>query len=77
VFPSSVLAQIGREAGVKYVDELRDDDLPGVPGDPNHSYLALMKADLITMLKALGGSAADVTAFDATGVAKDKADYPQ
>jgi ABC-type Zn uptake system ZnuABC Zn-binding protein ZnuA len=77
VFPSSVLAQIGREAGVKYVDELRDDDLPGVPGDPNHSYLALMKADLKTMLTSLGGSVADVTAFDATDVAKDKADYPQ
>src|SRR5258707_14703148 len=31
VFPSSVLAQIGREAGVRYGDELRDDDLPGQP----------------------------------------------
>lgn len=33
VFPSPVLEQIGKEAGVTYVDELRDDDLPGEPGD--------------------------------------------
>ena len=32
VFRSPVLQQIGREAGVTYVDELRDDDLPGRPG---------------------------------------------
>ena len=29
VFPSPVLEQIGKEAGVRYVDVLRDDDLPG------------------------------------------------
>ena len=32
VFPSPVLEQIGKEAGVRYVDVLRDDDLPGAPG---------------------------------------------
>lgn len=55
VFPSPVLDQIGREAGVSYVDTLRDDDLPGEPGAENHSYLGLMVYDLQIMAKALGG----------------------
>ena len=33
VFPCPVLEQIGKETGVRYVDVLRDDDLPGEPGD--------------------------------------------
>ena len=57
VFPSPVLEQIGREAGVEYVDELRDDDLPGEPGDAEHSWLGLMRFDYITMTEALGGDA--------------------
>ena len=55
VFPSPVLDQIGREAGVSFVDTLRDDDLPGVPGDPEHSYIGLMVEDLKVMARALGG----------------------
>ena len=35
VFPSPVLRQIADETGVTYVDDLRDDDLPGEPGDPS------------------------------------------
>src|SRR5262249_32895324 len=54
VFPSAVLAQIAEETGVEYVDKLRDDDLPGRPGDPDHSYLGLMKFDFVTMVAALG-----------------------
>ena len=42
VFPSPVLAQIAREAGTAFIDKLRDDDLPGEPGDPNHSYTGMM-----------------------------------
>lgn len=57
VFPSPVLAQIGREAGVRYVDTLRDDELPGRPGNPEHSWLGLMRRNLITMVEALGGDA--------------------
>ena len=57
VFPSPVLEQIGREAGVEYVDELRDDDLPGEPGDAEHSWLGLMRFDYVTMTEALGGDA--------------------
>ena len=77
VFPSPVLAQIGREAGVKYVDVLRDDDLPGKPGDPEHSWVGLMHFDYVTMVEALGGDAAGLTAFTPRNVAPDKAVYPQ
>ncbi len=77
VFPSPVLAQIGEETGVRYVDDLRDDDLPGVPGEPDHSYLGLMKADFVTMVSNLGGDPSGLTNFDTGGVAPDVAEYPQ
>jgi ABC-type Zn uptake system ZnuABC Zn-binding protein ZnuA len=77
VFPSSVLAVIGKEAGVKYVDKLRDDDLPGEPGAAGHSYLGLMKADMVTMISSLGGDTESLRGFDPSDVTKDSADYPQ
>ena len=77
VFPSPVLEQIGAEAGVKYVDVLRDDDLPGGPGDPDHSFLGLMQFDYITMVDALGGDASALRAIDVSDVAVDTANYPQ
>jgi ABC-type Zn uptake system ZnuABC Zn-binding protein ZnuA len=77
VFPSPVLAQIGREAGVKYVDELRDDDLPGKPGAVEHSWLGLMRFDYITMTEALGGDASALKAVSLRAVVPDQAAYPQ
>lgn len=58
VFPSPVLDQIGREAGVAFIDTLRDDDLPGEPGAPNHSYIGLMVENLRVMASSLGGDPA-------------------
>jgi ABC-type Zn uptake system ZnuABC Zn-binding protein ZnuA len=77
VFPSPVLAQIGKEAGVKYVDVLRDDDLPGKPGAPEHSWVGLMRFDYVTMVDSLGGDPAALKAFDARDTAPDHARYPQ
>jgi len=77
VFPSPVLAQIGKETGVKYVDVLRDDDLPGEPGDPEHSWLGLMRFDFVTMVEALGGDASALKALKVENVAPDEAEYPQ
>lgn len=77
VFPSPVLEQIGREAGVRYVDSLRDDDLPGAPGEPEHSWAGLMRFDYATMTSALGGDATALEALDVSDVAPDGADYPQ
>ena len=77
VFPSPVLKQIGKEADVRYVDVLRDDDLPGAPGDPEHSWMGLMRFDYVTMTEAMGGDASALKAFKPADVAPDDADYPQ
>ncbi len=77
VFPSKVLAEIGAEAGIRYVDKLRDDDLPGKPGDPDHSWLGLMKADFVTMVDTLGGDSTALRAVQVVDAAPDKAIYPQ
>jgi ABC-type Zn uptake system ZnuABC Zn-binding protein ZnuA len=77
VFPSPVLEQIGKETGVKYVDSLRDDDLPGDPGAADHSWAGLMQQDFITIVKNLGGDASAVEAVKIDLGLKDKAYYPQ
>jgi ABC-type Zn uptake system ZnuABC Zn-binding protein ZnuA len=77
VFPSPVLAQIGKETGVRYVDVLRDDDLPEQPGDPRHSWIGLMDFDYETMVQAMGGDASALKAFQPRDVAPDRAEYPQ
>ena len=76
VFPSPALEQIGRETGVRYVDVLRDDDLPGRPGDPEHSWLGLMRFDFVTMVESLGGDASALEALDFDSP-PDRATYPQ
>lgn len=68
VFPSPVLEQIARESGAAYVDDLRDDDLPGQPGDDNHSYFGLMAENLRIMAEALGGDPSIMAAFDPRNV---------
>lgn len=64
VFPSDVLAQIAAETGAEYVEDLRDDELPGEPGDPEHSYLGMMVFNVRTMVDALGGDAAALDPVD-------------
>lgn len=77
VFPSPVLEQIAAESGAAYVDDLRDDDLPGAPGDPEHSWLGLMRFNFITLIEALGGDASALHALDITPIGEDTATYPQ
>jgi len=68
VFPSPVLEQIAAETGAEYIDDLRDDDLPGDNGDPEHSYLGLMVFDFRTFMTALGGDAVAFDAIDVTNI---------
>jgi ABC-type Zn uptake system ZnuABC Zn-binding protein ZnuA len=75
VFPSPVLEQIAAETGATYVDDLRDDDLPGEPGDPDHTYLGLMVFDFRTIVEALGGDASSLDTVDTGNVAGGDADY--
>ena len=77
VFPSAVLEEIGRATSARYEDTLRDDDLPGEPGDPEHSYLGLMRYDFTTIITGLGGTATALAALDVSDVAPDRAEYPQ
>ena len=78
-FPSQVLETIAREGNTTFVDRLSDDDLPGAPGDPDHSYLGLMRSNMKIMIPALGGNA---DAFDGVDVSpvfegQSGAVYPQ
>jgi manganese/iron transport system substrate-binding protein len=68
VFPSQVLEQVAAETGASFVDDLRDDDLPGAPGDPGHSYIGLMVQNMRIMIPALGGSAGAFDSVDITPV---------
>ncbi len=77
VFPSKVLEQIGKETGARYEETLRDDDLPGKPGDKDHSWAGLMRYDYRTMISGLGGTTAALDALDVSGVTPDQASYPQ
>jgi len=56
VFPSPVLAQIAREGGAEYFDDLRDDEPPGEIGAPEHTYVGMMLRNLEVMANALGGN---------------------
>ena len=77
VFPSPVLEQIARETGATYVDDLRDDDLPGEPGEANHSYLGLMAENLRVMAEALGGDPSIMAQFDTSNVPGEDAAVEQ
>jgi ABC-type Zn uptake system ZnuABC Zn-binding protein ZnuA len=75
VFPSPVLEQIAREAKSRYIDKLRDDELPGKPGDAQHSYIGMMIDNITIMFEALGGSAELLKKLDPAPVAGSHADY--
>ena len=77
VFPSVVLEEVGRATGARYEDSLRDDDLPGEPGDPEHSWLGLMKYNFRTMVAGLGGTPTQLDAIAITPNTSDGAVYPQ
>jgi ABC-type Zn uptake system ZnuABC Zn-binding protein ZnuA len=77
VFPSAVLEEIGRATDVRYEDTLRDDDLPGEPGEADHSWLGLMRYNYETMIEGLGGTVEQLPTVDTEDVAPDEAEYPQ
>ena len=68
VFPSPILEQIAKESGAKYVSDLRDDDLPGMPGEAKHSYLGLIVEDVRIMAEVLGGDPSLIANFDVSNV---------
>ena len=79
VFPSPVMEQIAREGGARFVDELRDDDLPGAPGDSDHTYVGLILEDVRIITSALGGDPSPLDGYDPSPVfaGESGAVYPQ
>lgn len=79
VFPNDIMETIAAESGAMYIDELSDDDLPGGPGDPDHSYLGLEVANLRIIIPALGGDASALDEVDISPVFEgaSNAVYPQ
>ncbi len=68
VFPSPILEQIAKESGAAFIDDLRDDDLPGKPGEAEHSYIGLMVNNLKVMAQGLGGDPSLMDSVDPTNV---------
>ena len=66
VFPSKVMAQIARETGVKFIDQLSDDELPAPPND---SFIGMMANNMAIMTAALGGNDSCVANVDTSNVA--------
>ena len=71
------LPEVGRATGARYEDSLRDDDLPGKPGDAEHSWLGLMKYNYRTMISGLGGTPTQLDAISISSSTSDSAVYPQ
>ena len=76
-FPSAVPTKLAAATGATYGGALRDDDLPGAPDEPGHSWLGLVQYDLVAIVTALGGNPAALQAVDTTDVGPTRASYPQ
>ena len=68
VFPSRVLEQIAKEADAAYIDDLADDDLPGGVDDPDHTFIGMMKQNMVFLTEALKGDPDCVAGVDATNI---------
>lgn len=64
VFPTQIMHQIAKEGNVKIVGTLSDDELPGNPGEPEHSYAGMMLKNVKNMLIPLGGNVTSLQGFD-------------
>jgi len=56
VFPTNIINQIAKEGNITIVETLSDDDLPGNPGDKDHSYIGMMIENMKNMIIPLGGN---------------------
>ena len=64
VFPTQIVNQIAKESDAKIVETLSDDDLPGNPGEPRHSYVGMMLENMKSMLTPLGGNITSLAYLD-------------
>jgi len=59
------MAQIAREAKVKFIDQLSDDELPPAP---NHSFIGMMANNMVIMTEALGGDKTCMAGIDVSNI---------
>lgn len=71
VYPSKVEEQIAREAKIKHVTTLRDDDLPGKTGSKEHTYIGMMIYNMQNMIPALGGNVDAFSSIDPSNVIEE------
>ena len=71
VYPSKVEEQIAREAKIKHITTLRDDDLPGKPGSKEHTYIGMMLENMRNMMPALGGRTDAFTPIDPSNIIEE------
>jgi ABC-type Zn uptake system ZnuABC Zn-binding protein ZnuA len=64
VFPTEVIDQMAKEGNINIVETSSDDDLPGNPGDPEHSYVGMMLKNMENMLVPLGGNITSLNNVD-------------
>ncbi len=65
VFPSKTMEQIARETGVKFIDQVSDDELPA---PPKNSFIGMMANNMGIMTEALGGNPGCVASVDASNI---------
>ena len=65
VFPSKVMEQIARETGVKFIDQLSDDELPAAP---RNSFIGMMADNMTIMTGALGGNSDCMANVDTSNI---------
>ncbi len=65
VFPSKIMEQIAREAQVKFIDQLSDDELPQ---PPQNSFIGMMVTNIATMTTALGGQSNCMSQVDVSNI---------
>lgn len=65
VFPSKTMEQIARETGVRFIDQLSDDELPA---PPNNSFIGMMANNMAIMTEALGGDPACMANVDTSNI---------
>ena len=71
VYPSKVEEQIAKEAKIKHVTTLRDDDLPGKIGSKEHTYIGMMLENMREIIAALGGNSDAFSAIDPSNIIED------
>lgn len=76
-FPSEAPKELAKAVGADASLSLRDDDIPGTPGEATHTWAELLRYDMSTIVKGLGGTPSNIDKVDTKWARTDTAVYPQ